>query len=102
VLAGIGRALAAPAAGAVPALGRLSAALLVLYIGAAFHLYATVPIYSASKGSYLLLLSPCLAILFAWGMEPLLRRRAGQACAAALLGAWTAVVGLAFFASGTP
>jgi hypothetical protein len=35
-------------------------------------------------------------------MEPLLRRRAGQACAAALLGAWTAVVGLAFFASGTP
>jgi hypothetical protein len=100
ILVGTVRALAASSTSAAPPLGRLSAALLVLYVGAAFHLYATVPIYSSAKGSYLLLLAPAIGILFAWGMEPLLRHRAGQVLSAALLGAWIAGVGLAFLASG--
>jgi hypothetical protein len=77
----------------------LSAALLILYLGAAFHLYAGVPIYSAAKGTYLTALAPCLGILGAWGLEPLLRQRgAGQALVAGFLGAWLACVGLAFTA----
>jgi hypothetical protein len=95
IAVGCVRALAAPPPGR--ALVPASAALLILYLGAAFHLYAGLPVYSAAKGTYLMALAPCLGILAAWGLEPLLRRRAGQAAVAGYLGAWTLCVLLAFW-----
>jgi hypothetical protein len=102
VAAGTARALASGAASDQANQLRLAAALLILYLGAAFHLYAGIPIYSAAKGSYLLVLAPCLGALAAWGAEPLLRRRFGQALVAIVLGAWLSHAALAFLAHTPP
>lgn len=102
IVAGTVRALATTSLTLRGTLLRLAAVLLVLYLGAAFHIYASVPIYSAAKGSYLLVLAPCLAALAAWGVEPLLRHRAGQLSVAVVLGVWVSFAALAFVAQAAP
>jgi 4-amino-4-deoxy-L-arabinose transferase-like glycosyltransferase len=102
VIAGTLRTLLAPAEPPLALATSVSAAMLLLFLAAMLHLYATVPIYSAAKGSYLMALAPGLGILAAWGAGPLLQLRAAQVIAAGVMSVWIGAVGLAFVAVGEP
>lgn len=74
-----------------------SALALASVVAAMLAIYLRVPSFSAVKGSYALGLLPCFALLIAWGLEPLLRGRAGRAAASGYVCAWAAFSYLAFF-----
>lgn len=97
IIVGVGRALIASSEVAVKIpIIMVCAGLVMFFIGAMFHLYATVPIYSAVKGSYLIALAPCLGILAAWGIEPLVKRTTGMVIVSGFLAVWVGSVWSSF------
>jgi hypothetical protein len=68
-----------------------AAACVVLFLLALADLYLTLPVYSTAKGTYLLGLTPCIAVLCAAGSESIVRLNWLRATAYACLTAWAAV-----------
>ena len=69
---------------------------LILLIWAMFHLYASVPIYSSAKASYMLVMVPGIAVLVAWGADLIARSQLIKAMMAGLCSVWVGTVYQAF------
>lgn len=78
----------------------VSAIALLLYLGIMFHLYATIPIYSAAKGSYLAALAPGMGLLAAWGVESMPCTPARRVLTGGVLALWIGTVASAFTTTG--
>ncbi len=97
IIMGVGRTLiASPEAAIKIPIIMGCAGLVIAFVGAMFYLYATVPIYSAAKGSYLIALAPCLGILAAWGIEPWTRNTAAKVVVSGFLAVWVGSVWSSF------
>jgi hypothetical protein len=59
---------------------RFATVCLGIYLLASGDLYLVVPVYSTAKATYLLGLTPVLAVLFAAGVARAVSRRAGRRC----------------------
>ncbi|MCZ6834178.1 MAG: hypothetical protein O7G85_00235 [Planctomycetota bacterium] len=75
---------------------------LVVYLMAVLDLYWRLPIYSTAKGSYLLGLLPCVALLVAGGVAPLTRAPVGRAIVTTLICTWGLIAYLAYFVVSAP
>jgi hypothetical protein len=73
-----------------------AAVCLAVFLLALADLYLTLPIYSTAKGTYMLGLTPCIAILVAAGADTLKSRPWKRATLYALLVAWAAAAYGAF------
>ncbi|MDS4026345.1 MAG: hypothetical protein RKO25_05045 [Candidatus Contendobacter sp.] len=97
IIVGVGRALiASPEAAIKIPIIMGCAGLIIAFVGAVFHLYATIPIFTAVKGSYLMALAPCLGILAAWGIEPWTRNTAAKVIVSGFLAVWVGSVWSSF------
>jgi hypothetical protein len=70
---------------------------IAIYLAAVIDLYVRLPIYSTAKGTYLLGLLPCFALLAAAGAAPLVRKRKLRAAVKAAITCWAAAAWLAYF-----
>lgn len=83
-----------PAARAV----RFAAICLATYVLAIVALFASLPVYSTTKGTYMLGLAPCYGLVIAWGFAGLPAGRVGRALLSGYLVAWLGFVLRAFWA----
>jgi hypothetical protein len=74
-----------------------AAGLLMLYLGAIVYHTVTVPYYSSTKASYMIVAAPALGLLAAAGCAPLMRMKIPRATLLASLACWAATVYAAYF-----
>jgi hypothetical protein len=79
---------------------RFAASCLVVYLLVLADLFLLVPVYSTAKATYLLGLTPAIAVVFAVGLGSLDRTRPARAVVFAVVAAWSAAAYSSFFAVG--
>ncbi len=75
----------------------LASACIAIYLAALFCLFASLPIYSTGKATYLAGLTPCFAVLAAAGFDLLTRRPLLRAAVHGSVAAWAAAAYAAYF-----
>ena len=98
IAVGMIRVLSKQKSGALGIALEFSALGLILLLGAMFYMYATIPIYSSAKASYMLVLVPGIAILAAWGIEPFDRTPISRIVIAGFMAVWVGSVYSSFIA----
>ena len=71
-----------------------------IYVLAIGYLYATLPIYSTAKATYMLGLLPCFGILGASGFAYITKTTASRMIVIGLLGCWVVFSYKAYFLTG--